>query len=377
MKQKPCIIILAYPNTDNKIQILLKCLSSVKNLNIPIFVFSNMNIDKKYLDDANEFIYTGENKMVSASDFLSVHDITLARNTTKYRHHLTFDNNIITYIPITYGTEKSYYWALTKLYQKSFEYVYDKGFTHFMLLQYDTVLNGDSVGLVNDYLNELYSSDLDGIISVDPNMGNNHMNDYAFFGATKWWNELFLSTSAEEFYTITFPNWTIEEYYFTKCKNKEGNIKFKIRSNLEEWEKDYYHDTPSNWIKDIINSDTRESINLFFPSIKDAGLSNYWETPNFDIEKSLVVSIRPLNDLYQIFVWNKLISEQDKKIIVTISFPKINESDLDVDPIHLELLPGVWNIRDYQEQISGRKVVVEYSYEQDNDIVSDTKIYYI
>jgi hypothetical protein len=79
----------------------------------------------------------------------------------------------------------------------------------------------------------------------------------------------------------------------------------------------------------------------------------------------------------QIFVWNKLISEQDKKIIVTISFPKMNESDFDINPIHLELLPGVWNIRDYQEQISGRKVVVEYSYEQDDDIVSDTKIYYI
>ena len=47
------------------------------------------------------------------------------------------------------------------------------------------------------------------------------------------------------------------------------------------------------------------------------------------------------------------------------------------NPIHLELLPGVWNIRDYQEQISGRKVIVEYSYEQDCDIVSDTKIYYI
>jgi len=377
MKKNPCIIILAYPNTDNKIQILLKCLKSVKNLNIPIFVFSNMDIDKKYLGDTNEFIYTGENKMESASDFLSIQDITLARNLTKYRHHLTFDNNIITYIPITYGTEKSYYCALTKLYQKSFEYVYNKGYDNFMLLQYDTVLDEESSNLVHKYFEELYLSELDSLISVDPNMGNNHMNDYVFFGSTKWWNELFSSTSPEEFYTMTFPNWTIEEYYFTKCKNKEGNVKFKIRSNLEEWEKDYYQDAPSNWIKDAINCETRESINLFFPSIKDAGLSNYWETPNFDIEKSLVVSIRPLNDLYQIFVWNKLISEQDKKIVVTISFPKMNESDLDIDPIHLELLPGIWNIRDYQEQISGRKVVVEYSYEQDNDIVSDTKIYYI
>jgi hypothetical protein len=88
MVQNPCIIILSYPNTDNKIQILLNCLKSVKKLNIPIFVFSNMDIDKKYLSDVDEFIFTGENVMVSASDYLSIDNITLARNTTKYRFHL-------------------------------------------------------------------------------------------------------------------------------------------------------------------------------------------------------------------------------------------------------------------------------------------------
>jgi len=223
----------------------------------------------------------------------------------------------------------------------------------------------------------MYSSNLDGIISVDPNMGDNHLSDFVFFGKTQWWNDLFQSMSAEEFYKLTFPNWSVEEYYYTKCKEKFGNVKFKVRTNLEEWEEQYYRDYPSHWVRDDIDCKTRDPFNLFFPDLILTNSSNSWDTPKFDIEKSLVVSIRYVNNLYQIFVWNKLISENDKKININISFPIENESDVEVGSIHLELLPGIWNIRDYHEQISGRKVIVEYSYEQDNDIVSDTKIYYI
>ncbi len=376
MFQNPCIIILTYPNTENKINILLKSLQSVKKMNLPILVFSNMDIDKKYLTDVDEFIYTGENEMVSASHFLSIDDITLARNTTKYRHHLTFDNSIITYTPITYGTEKSYYWALTKLYRKSFEFASEKGYTHFMLLQ-ELELTDKSLELTNEYFNEMYSLNLDGIISVDPNMGDNHISDFVFFGKTKWWNDLFQSTSVEEFYNLTFPNWSVEEYYYKKCMGAFGTIKFKVRTNLEEWEEQYYREYPSNWIRDNIDCNTRDPFNLFFPDLILTDSSNSWETPVFDIEKSLLVSIRPINGIYQIFVWNKLISEHDRIINVNISFPSENESDVEVSPIHLELLPGVWNVRDYQEQISGRKVIVKYFYEENNHIVSDTKIYYI
>jgi len=376
MEQNPCIIILTYPDTENKINILSKSIQSVKKLNVPILVFSNMNIDKKYLTNVDDFVYTGENKMVSASDFLSIEEITLARNTTKYRNHLTFDNSIITYIPISYGTEKSYYWALTKLYRKSFEYSHEKGYSHFMLLQ-ELELDNNSLLLTKEYFKELYSSNLDGMISVDPNMGDNHLSDFVFFGKTQWWNDLFQSTSAEEFYKLTFPNWSVEEYYYTKCKEKFGNIKFKVRTNLEEWEEQYYRDYPSNWVRDDIDCKTRDPFNLFFPDLILTNSSNSWDTPKFDIEKSLVVSIRYVNNIYQIFVWNKLISENDKKITVNISFPIESESDSEINSIYLELLPGVWNIRDYQESLIGRKVIVQYSYEQNEQVVSDTKIYYI
>lgn len=377
MKNNPCIIILSYPNTDEKLNILMRSLNGVKNYNVPVYVFSNMDIDKQYLEHSKEFIYTGENKLVSASEFLSIKDITLARKTTKYRHHLSFSDNIITYLPITYGTEKSYYWALTKLYKKSFEHVYNQGHTHFMLLQYDTILNDETFNSFDGYLNELYSSELDGIISVDPNMGNNHMNDYAFFGSVKWWNELFSSTSAEEFYTMTFPNWTIEEYYYLKCKNKEGKIKIKVRTNLEEWEKDYYYDIPSNWIRENINCSTRDSLNLFFPDITDAGLSNYWDIPYFDIEKYFIVSIQPFKDIYQIFIWNKSISKHDKIINVTLKFPIESDLDFKINDFNFELLPGVWNLEYIHENVKGRKVIVECSYMDNEELICNAKTYYL
>jgi hypothetical protein len=377
MKNNPCIIILAYPNTDEKLNILMRSLNGVKNYNVPVYVFSNMDIDKQYLEHSKEFIYTGENKLVSASEFLSIKDITLARKTTKYRHHLSFSDNIITYLPITYGTEKSYYWALTKLYKKSFEHVYNQGHTHFMLLQYDTILNDETFNSFDGYLNELYSSEVDGIISVDPNMGNNHMNDYAFFGSVKWWNELFSSTSAEEFYTMTFPNWTIEEYYYLKCKNKEGKIKIKVRTNLEEWEKDYYYDIPSNWIRENINCSTRDSLNLFFPDITDAGLCNYWDIPYFDIEKYFIVSIQPFKDIYQIFIWNQSISKHDKIINVALKFPIESDLDFKINDFNFELLPGVWNLEYIHENVKGRKVIVECSYIDNEELICNAKTYYL
>jgi hypothetical protein len=379
MSQNPCIIILTYPNTESKINILLKSIKSVKKLGIPILVFSNMDIDKKYLSDADEFIFTGENLMASASDYLSIDNITLARNTTKYRFHLEYDNNIITYIPITYGTEKSYYCAVIKLYQKSFEFAYNKGYTHFMLLQ-ELELNDENIKLSKNYLNETQASNLDGIFSVDPNMGENHLSDYVFFGKTKWWKELFQTASSEEFYNLTFPNWSVEEYFYKKCKEKQGNIKFKVRTNLEEWEKKYYCEFPPSWVKDEIDCLTRQPFNLFYPNLISTDSSNNWETPYFDIEKTLIVSILPLkpfNSEYQIFVWNRSISEYDRKISVKITFPPDDETHSKIDDIDLELQPGVWNFKNILDNIKGRKVIIEYSYIEDNKLISNFDTYYL
>ena len=71
-----CIIVLTHPNTDKKLEILSNSLSRLAKSNYPIFVFANMYINPEYLTDATDFIFTGENKLISASDILSLEKVS-------------------------------------------------------------------------------------------------------------------------------------------------------------------------------------------------------------------------------------------------------------------------------------------------------------
>jgi len=143
------------------------------------------------------------------------------------------------------------------------------------------------------------------------------------------------------------------------------------------WEKQYYCEFPVSWIKDEINCSTKHPFNLFYPKLILTESSNNWETPYFDIEKTLIVSILPFNEHYQIFVWNKSISEHDKNILVDITFPIDNESDIKIKNINLELQPGSWNLNNIYENIKGRKVIIECSYIENKKLICDSKTYYI
>ena len=378
MNYNPCIIILTHPNTEEKLNLLSNCITQLKKTNYPIYLFSNMDIKSDILETVSGFIYTGENKMYSASDFFNIKKITEARNTTKYRSHLTYgDDKIITYIPINYGTEKSYYWACTNLYKTAFEFVKNNSYTHFMLTQYDTIIPDSDLHLIDENFNDINLNNIDGSFPVDPNMGNNHLNGDVFFGKVRWWNELFNTMTPIDFYTKTFPNWTPEEYFYIKSKEKDGKIKIKVRTNLDDWEKKYYNNIPVNWIKENIDSKTRSPVNLYFPNVTQTGLSNYWDIPYFDIEKYLIVSIQPFKDIYQIFIWNQSISKHDRNINVTLKFPIESDLDIKINDFNFELLPGVWTLEYIHENVKGRKVIVECSYMDNEELICNSKTYYL
>jgi hypothetical protein len=377
MSYNPCIIILTHPNTEEKLTLLSNCITQLKKTKYPIYLFSNMDIKSDILETISGFIYTGENKMYSASDFLKIKTITEARNTTKYKSHLTYGDRIITYTPINYGTEKSYYWACTNLYKTAFEFVKNNSYTHFMLTQYDTIIPDSDLHLIDENFNDINLNNIDGSFPVDPNMGNNHLNGDVFFGKVRWWNELFNTMTPIDFYTKTFPNWTPEEYFYIKSKEKDGKIKIKVRTNLDDWEKKYYNNIPVNWVKENIDSNTRRPVNLYFPNITQTGLSNYWDIPYFDIEKYLIVSIQPFKSIYQIFIWNQSISNHDKNITITIKFPIENDLDIKINDFNFELLPGVWTLKYIHENVKGRKVIVECSYMDNEELICNSKTYYL
>lgn len=377
MNYKPCIIVLSYPDTEKKLEILKKSLDSVSVLNIPILLCSNMDIDIEKLDNITHYEYTGENEMVSASDYLGIKKIVEARNTTKYRLHLIFENDLITYVPLKYGVEKNYYWALIKLYRRAFNYAVENGYSHFMFLQ-ELEFDKDSINKVTEYFNEVYSTNLDGMFCVDTEMGEKHFSDFVFFGKTDWWSKMFNTTNVEEFYTLTYPNWSVENYIYKKCEKKEGNIKLKVNSKLDEWQLNYHKNLPNKWLKEDIECNSKKPYNLFFPNLEMETFIESNETVSFDIQKSLVVSLDYVNGKYQLFVWNKQIGNNSREVSVNINFPIEKQEDIYLEPFNSKLLPGQWNIIYYNKINSNREINLVYSYlDDDYNIITKNKIYNI
>ena len=363
----PCIIILTHPNTDKKLEILSNCLSRLSKTNYPIFVFANMYIKPEYLVDATDFVFTGENKLISASDILSSDRVREARRSTKYRLYLNFDKFNITYFPINYGTEKSYYWACVNLHKVAFNYVNDKGYTHFMFMQYDSLIEESDIHLVEKNLKELVEFNYDVNFAVDPAMGENHINGDVFFGKVKWLSDITNEMTVKDFYESTFPNWTPEEYFYMKLKEKGGKVKIKIK--IVEHLKHYYNSLPDTWESEYITNESNKPINIYFPNVSNnVGLSNYWETSDFDIDKSLIVSLQfKNNNYYQLFIWNRSISDQDKIINVDI---KIKKDDNILFEVNKELVPGVWYLKDIYDNLrdSNLELVTKY-------VIEEKKVY--
>jgi len=364
----PCIIILTHPNTDKKLEILSNSLSRLSKTNYPIFVFANMYVNPEYFVNATDFIFTGENKLISASDILSLEKVREARELTKYRLYLNFNNHSITYFPINYGVEKSYYWACINLHKVAFNYVNDKGYTHFMFMQYDSLIDDIDLPLVEKNINYIVDNDYDANFAVDPEMGDNHINGDVFFGKVKWFSDMVNTMTVNDFYESTFPNWTPEEYFYIKLKEKGGRVKIKIK-NVEHL-KHYYNNLPDTWESEYITNNSNKPINIYFPNVSEnVGLSNYWETSNFDIEKSLTVSLLPKNDYFQLFLWNRKISTEDKIINVDI---KIKKDDIILYEINIDLNPGNWITREIYDNVKDYNLELTTKY-----FIEDKKIYLI
>ncbi len=361
---KPCIIILAYPDTDNKIQILNNTINSVTGLHhngekIPVFLFSNLDIDVDRISEVDKFIYSGKNKMLSALDFFTPDIVAKARELTKYRHNIMSEHLNISYVPLRYGTEKNYYWALTELYQLAINWVNESGFTHFMLLQ-ELNLGEKEIQLVYNYFNELDQKDLDGIVAFEPDQGPHHMSDFVIFGKSKWWSELFTNMTAEDFYLTSFPNFTVEEYYHRKLIIKEGNIKYKVRSRLSDNQLDYWSDSPLSWQKEIlnINCDTTCTWKLFFPELVQDNFISNEETEEFDIVKSVDCAILPNGETGDIFVFNK--SNIEVSVNIICSHKQVNNLNFSLGPRCFRVLPTGCDLK-------GQELTVAYSYYDDGD----------
>lgn len=356
MKLDSCIIVLTHPNTEEKINLLEKCLDNLSLSEIPIYVFSNMEIDKKHLSKAEEFVLAGDNKLYSPSDFLPSEKIIEARYKTKYRSHLFLDEYTITFIPINYGMIKSYYWACINLYKVALSYVKSLGYSKFMLSQYDTILPQEDIHLIDENLKNLEVYQMDGEFSVDPEMGNCHLSGDVFFGRVEWWRNLFDTMSPQDFYESTFPNWTPEEYFYKRASEVPGKIRIRIRENASEGVRGYYSSLPLGWDSYRILTNSKYPSALFFPNVKDSWLSSHLETEGFELEKSIVVSMYSPkdSDFYQLFVWNQGSSKSNMNISMSIKI--FNSDEILQYENRIDLVPRAWMWKNFDLSIKGGRI---------------------
>jgi hypothetical protein len=238
-----------------------------------------------------------------------------------------------------------------------------------MLIQYDSIINESDIHLANKYMTEMVNQNLDGDFPVDANMGNSHLNGDVFFGKVSWWNELFKTMNPKEFYEMSFPNWTPEEYFYLKAEKKGGNIKIRLKKSHNS--DIYYNNIPDSWVKEIQICETDSPINLYFPNVSMTGLASHLQTESFNIDKSLSISILPINDKFELFVYNRIISESDRDI--NIDFKFINKETADIiTTFQLDISPGNWKTFIISDNIDGHKLEITTKY-----VVKETRTYIV
>jgi hypothetical protein len=367
---KNCIIILTHPDTDNKKDILKLCINSFKKIDIPVFVFANMFIDSEFLENSDDFIQAGDNKMYGPLDFISLEKVTEARKACKYLSYIsTGPDSEINFLHINYGCDKNYYWACINLYKSAFTYANANGYTHFMLIQSDTLMSEDDTNIINQYFQYMNDKDLDGDFAVDGHMGDNHLNGDVFFGKVNWWNDIFKTMTPKDFYDVTFPNWTPEEYFYLKLIEKRG--KFIIRIKESKYSNYYYNNLPEGWYKNVQVCESNYPANLYFPNLLLIGSASHLETENFNVDKSLTISILPKDNYYELFIINRAISPYDKIIDVKLEFLNKETSDI-ICVSEYTIYPGTWRSAHIHEHISNSKVEITTKY-----VIEDKKTFLI
>jgi hypothetical protein len=158
-----------------------------------------------------------------------------------------------------------------------------------------------------------------------------------------------------------------------KCLKKDGKIKIVHRLEREEWEMNYYNNIPETWEKELVSTNSRRAINTLFPNLSDTGLSNYWDTPTFDVNQSLIVSCIKKEDHFEVFVWFKPIVDNSPLINVTIGF----SGPQTFTPFSTTLSPSQWSVKGFELEPENRKITVDFNYEINNEIFNGHKEYYI
>lgn len=337
---KPCIFIISYPNTENKSRILEDCIISLKKSNFPVISISNISPPERIYPLVEDCI-VGDNEECRYREFFTDEEIDEARNSSRYLLHFTPPDNIdISYKLFSYGRGSTYHWATLSQLLKIIKYSGDGGFTHFLIIEGDTVLSEEDVHIIPEIFLNMERENLDFIVSMEQNMG--HMSGNAWFAAHDFWEKVCAGMTKEDFLRSTYPSFSSEGYMISRMKKVGG------RGNLLIWDSDSYQgkDLPKDWrlIKKRVTEEDflSRSINLFFPKTKEIGLSSSIDRKDQSPSDPLSyvwMGTGKRENLPLFFIWNQYNGETIKKVEAKIS---IFKSEDQIFNSVYNLYPGEW-----------------------------------
>ena len=140
IKMKACIFVLSYPNTEKKLRILERSISSLKNSGLPVISVSNIFTSEKITGIVDDFL-VGENEDCRYQDFFTNEELDEARNSSRYlSHYFPNKTEVISYAPFSYGRGSTYHWSAISQFLRIVEYSKVNGFTHFLIILYTFTL---------------------------------------------------------------------------------------------------------------------------------------------------------------------------------------------------------------------------------------------
>jgi hypothetical protein len=284
-KESEAIFIWTYPNTEEKISILKKCIMALRNIDIKIILVSNMNLPKDVSSLADDFII-GENQKCRFQDFYTDDEIDIARNSTRYLTHFAIDdNNVISYIPFGYGRGSTYHWSTLSQNILTLNYSISHGISKMLILEGDVILEKADSLIIPEIFWEMDAENLDFIISIQFETRTQSGN--AWFTTSAYWSKVCVDFSPEDFLTTTYPDWSAENYILAKMKLAGG------RGNVLTWGNNPFErgEVPEKWrvVEKRIPENIKfpKSINLFFSETHKIGLSSSQDNKKIDITNPL------------------------------------------------------------------------------------------
>ena len=148
-RNKGLVVILSHADTEDKIEILIESINSIKKQNYDILISSHINIPDYINDMVDYFIYDKENELIMYDEYTSKPNIVFVwMKALGYEQH--------------YPIKFNHAYAVLELIKNASFFAESKGYENVHFINYDYVINDENVLLVNNTLlieNDIISYD--------------------------------------------------------------------------------------------------------------------------------------------------------------------------------------------------------------------------